>query len=91
MFVHQFPYVKYGRRVHILPINDTMEGLTGDLFDAYLKHEYYFLVPTYVCECPCNTNCFIIIPHTTNCFIIIPAAYFMESYCPVREGDLFLV
>ncbi|KAL3512787.1 hypothetical protein ACH5RR_025504 [Cinchona calisaya] len=39
--VHQCPDVKYGRRVHILPIDDTVEGLTGNLFDAYLKP--YFL------------------------------------------------
>ena len=38
--IHQFMYVKYGKRVYILPIDDTIEGLTGDLFDAYLKHEY---------------------------------------------------
>ncbi|KAL0418229.1 UNVERIFIED_CONTAM: Cell division cycle protein 48 [Sesamum radiatum] len=35
--VHQCPDVKYGKRVHILPFDDTIEGLTGDLFDAYLK------------------------------------------------------
>ncbi|KAF3631376.1 Cell division cycle protein 48 -like protein [Capsicum annuum] len=39
--VHQCPDVKYGKRVHILPIDDTIEGLTGDLFDAFLKP--YFL------------------------------------------------
>lgn len=39
--VHQCPDVKYGKRVHILPIDDTIEGLTGNLFDAYLKP--YFL------------------------------------------------
>ncbi|KAL9434167.1 hypothetical protein AB3S75_028908 [Citrus x aurantiifolia] len=53
--VHPCPDVKYGRRVHILPIDDTIEGVTGNLFDAYLK------------------------------------PYFMESYRPVRKGDLFLV
>ncbi|XP_077244236.1 cell division cycle protein 48 homolog [Tasmannia lanceolata] len=53
--VHQCPDVKYGKRVHILPIDDTIEGVTGNLFDAYLK------------------------------------PYFMESYRPVRRGDLFLV
>ena len=42
--IHQCPDVKYGKRVHILPIDDTIEGLTGDLFDAYLKREC--LVPT---------------------------------------------
>ncbi|KAL3655395.1 AAA ATPase cdc48 [Castilleja foliolosa] len=35
--VHQCPDVKYGKRVHILPIDDSIEGLTGNLFDAYLK------------------------------------------------------
>ncbi|XP_068307023.1 cell division cycle protein 48 homolog [Pyrus communis] len=29
--------VKYGKKVHILPIDDTIEGVTGSLFDAYLK------------------------------------------------------
>eukprot|EP00257_Ricinus_communis_P020377 XP_015579591.1 cell division cycle protein 48 homolog [Ricinus communis] len=53
--VHQCPDVKYGKRVHILPIDDTIEGVTGNIFDAYLK------------------------------------PYFLESYRPVRKGDLFLV
>ncbi|KAG4979871.1 hypothetical protein JHK82_033112 [Glycine max] len=35
--VHSCPDVKYGKRVHILPIDDTIEGVTGNLFDAYLK------------------------------------------------------
>ncbi|CAF1703774.1 unnamed protein product [Brassica napus] len=39
--VHQCPDVKYGNRVHILPVDDTVEGVTGNLFDAYLKP--YFL------------------------------------------------
>ncbi|KAL2539561.1 Cell division control protein 48E [Abeliophyllum distichum] len=34
---HQCPDVKYGKRVHILPIDDSIEGLTGNLFDVYLK------------------------------------------------------
>ncbi|KAH0686997.1 hypothetical protein KY284_017550 [Solanum tuberosum] len=53
--VHQCPDVKYAKRVHILPIDDTIEGMTGNLFDAYLK------------------------------------PYFLESYRPVRKGDLFVV
>ncbi|KAF8007700.1 hypothetical protein BT93_K1639 [Corymbia citriodora subsp. variegata] len=53
--VHQCADVKYGKRVHILPVDDTIEGITGDLFDAYLK------------------------------------PYFLETYRPVRKGDLFLV
>ncbi|PWA75755.1 cell division control-like protein [Artemisia annua] len=35
--VHQCADVKYGKRVHILPVDDTIEGMTGNLFDAYLK------------------------------------------------------
>lgn len=37
--VHQCQDVKYGKRVHILPIDDTIEGITGNLFDAYLKRK----------------------------------------------------
>lgn len=33
--------VKYGKRIHVLPIDDTIEGITGNLFDAFLKP--YFL------------------------------------------------
>ncbi|XP_014671341.1 PREDICTED: transitional endoplasmic reticulum ATPase [Priapulus caudatus] len=35
------PDVKYGKRIHVLPIDDTVDGLTGNLFDVYLKP--YFL------------------------------------------------
>lgn len=35
--VHICPNVQYGKRVHILPLDDTIVGLTGSLFDAYLK------------------------------------------------------
>ena len=33
--------VPYGKRVHVLPIDDTIEGVTGNLFDVYLRP--YFL------------------------------------------------
>lgn len=33
--------VPYGKRIHCLPIDDTVEGVTGNLFDVYLKP--YFL------------------------------------------------
>jgi len=39
--VHQCPDVKYGKRVHVLPIDDTIEGLSGNLFELFLKP--YFL------------------------------------------------
>ena len=27
--VQAFPDVKYGKRIHVLPIDDTVEGITG--------------------------------------------------------------
>ena len=39
--VHTCPDVKYGKRIHVLPINDSIEGLSGNLFETYLKP--YFL------------------------------------------------
>ena len=38
--MHQCPDVKYGKRVHILPVDDTIEGVTGNLFDTYLELEF---------------------------------------------------
>ncbi|CAP23560.2 Protein CBG03070 [Caenorhabditis briggsae] len=35
------PNLSYGTRIHVLPIDDTIEGLTGNLFDVFLKP--YFL------------------------------------------------
>ncbi|KAJ2230741.1 AAA ATPase cdc48 [Coemansia sp. RSA 485] len=35
--IHPLPDIKYGKRIHVLPIDDTIEGLTGDLFEVYLK------------------------------------------------------
>ncbi len=29
--------VKYGRRIHVLPFEDSVKGIGGSLFDAYLK------------------------------------------------------
>lgn len=31
------PNIGYGQRVHVLPIEDTIEGLTGNLFEVFLK------------------------------------------------------
>ncbi|KAI8823782.1 P-loop containing nucleoside triphosphate hydrolase protein [Fimicolochytrium jonesii] len=39
--VHSCSEIKYGKRIHVLPIDDTIEGITGNLFDIYLKP--YFL------------------------------------------------
>ncbi|KAF7727082.1 AAA ATPase cdc48 [Apophysomyces ossiformis] len=39
--IHPCPDIKYGKRIHVLPVDDTVEGLTGNLFETYLKP--YFL------------------------------------------------
>ena len=39
--VHQCQDIKYGKRVHILPFDDSIEGLSGNIFDVYIKP--YFL------------------------------------------------
>jgi len=39
--IHPCPDIKYGKRIHVLPIDDTVEGLTGNLFETFLKP--YFL------------------------------------------------
>ena len=43
--VHQCLDIKYGKRIHILPFDDSIEGLSGNIFDVYLKP--YFLEGTY--------------------------------------------
>ncbi|WP_252176750.1 AAA family ATPase [Endozoicomonas sp. 4G] len=35
--VTQMPDIKYGKRVHILPTKESIAGITGNLFDVYLK------------------------------------------------------
>lgn len=42
--VHQCLDIKYGSRVHVLPFDDSVEGLSGNLFEVYLKP--YFLEGT---------------------------------------------
>ena len=39
--VHQCLDIKYGKHVHILPFDDSIEGLSGNIFDVFLKP--YFL------------------------------------------------
>ncbi|KAK5779435.1 hypothetical protein RI543_003326 [Arxiozyma heterogenica] len=35
--VHPCPDIKYATRISVLPIADTIEGITGNLFDVFLK------------------------------------------------------
>ncbi|RKP09336.1 transitional endoplasmic reticulum ATPase [Thamnocephalis sphaerospora] len=39
--VNPCPNIKYGARIHVLPLDDTVEGVTGNLFEVFLKP--YFL------------------------------------------------
>merc|ERR1719424_1016222 len=38
--IHACGDVPYGKRVHVLPLDDTIEGITGNLFETYLKPYY---------------------------------------------------
>merc|ERR1719238_1461884 len=38
--VHACGDVPYGKRIHVLPMDDTIEGITGNLFETYLKPYY---------------------------------------------------
>ncbi|KAK3206666.1 hypothetical protein Dsin_020712 [Dipteronia sinensis] len=35
--VHFCSNIKYGERIHVLPLDDTIEGIDGNLFEAFLK------------------------------------------------------
>jgi len=39
--IHACSDIKYGTRIQVLPVDDTIEGLTGNIFDLFLRH--YFL------------------------------------------------
>lgn len=54
VLINPCPDIKYGKSITVLPIDDTVEGLTGNLYEAFLK------------------------------------PYFLESYRPVRKGDIFI-
>jgi hypothetical protein len=35
--LHACPDIQYGKRIHVVPFDDSVEGLSGNLFDVYLK------------------------------------------------------
>jgi transitional endoplasmic reticulum ATPase len=43
--VYQCLDIKYGKRVYVLPFEDSVKGLSGDIFNVYLKP--YFLEGMY--------------------------------------------
>ncbi|KAK4479349.1 hypothetical protein RD792_014861 [Penstemon davidsonii] len=98
--VYQCPDVKYGKRVHILPFDDSIEGLTGNLFDVYLKQgicKHTSVVVGWVWPSSVCIRIFLFLWKDNNllkniCFCVIWwSAYFMDAYHPVRKGDLFQV
>jgi transitional endoplasmic reticulum ATPase len=63
--VHQCLDIKYGKRVHILPFDDSIEGLSGNIFDVYLKPYFlegadivtFLIVPLFTCCTPSISTC----------------------------------
>lgn len=41
IYISQFDDIKPAKKIHVLPLDDTVEGLTGNLFEVYIKP--YFL------------------------------------------------
>ena len=39
--IQSCPDVKYGKRVHVLPIDDSVEGLTGNWFEVNLIRTFF--------------------------------------------------
>jgi hypothetical protein len=59
------PDVKYGKRIHVLPIDDTIEGVTGNLFETFLKARpsmarVCLCVCVFVCLCVCVFVCWCV-------------------------------
>ncbi|XP_024540302.1 cell division cycle protein 48 homolog isoform X1 [Selaginella moellendorffii] len=60
--IHQIQEVKYAKKVHVLPLDDTIEGLTGNLFDSFLKGK------STVLSSVCTNFLFVIEDYFTECF-----------------------
>jgi len=52
--IYQFQDIQYANKIHVLPFDDCVEGIEGDLFQTFLR------------------------------------PYFLETYRPVRKGDVFV-
>lgn len=42
--VNPCPNVPHGKRIMVQPFDDSVEGITGDLFEAYLKRKYIIVL-----------------------------------------------
>lgn len=77
--IQSCPDVKYGTRVHILPIDDTVEGLTGWVD--------WVLQPTSIVR----VLRFEILFFRRNLFEVYLKPYFLEAYRPIHKDDTFIV
>lgn len=88
--VHQCPDVKYGKRVHILPVDDTVEGITGNLFDAFLKREFSIsLIYTVVKLLDINKFPFFSWPELVNLLYFCLTVSYYLSYSS-EATDIYL-
>ncbi|KAF9236806.1 hypothetical protein BU15DRAFT_28031, partial [Melanogaster broomeanus] len=39
--VHQCLDIKYGKQIPVLPFDDSIKGLSGNIFEVYLKLPYF--------------------------------------------------
>jgi hypothetical protein len=60
------PDVKYGKRIHVLPIDDTIEGVTGNLFETFLKARP-FVTRVCLCACVCCVLCVVCVCVCVGC------------------------
>lgn len=78
--VQACPDVKYGKRVHVLPLDDTVEGMTGWVTTKKTQVRIHFITLNLR-----STWSF------RNLFEVFLKPYFLEAYRPVHKGDIFLV
>jgi hypothetical protein len=89
--VHQCADVKYGKRIHVLPFDDSIEGVTGNLFDAYLKR--MFLFPSHVtCLWVCYLDVNLTFLKVNFVYVLLYAVYhhtnlLLGCSCVTSDGD----
>lgn len=89
--MHACQDVKYGKRIHVLPIDDTIEGISGNLFEVFLKPVRLLFVvvlfgaPVSACQQAVQLRVSV----CDDVSLVVLPQYFMEAYRPVHKGDLF--
>ena len=80
--------IKYGARIHVLPIEDTIEGMEGDLFATFLKP--YFLNsfrPVMKGSFFFSSLFFSFFPSRNNPFLLSPQPFFLFlHHGPKKQG-----